>query len=208
MSGALGEGGGVVRQVKGGEAEFAPSVVRLFSADGAGDGFKVAALFPEFAVHRGGGEVCDEPFGGGEDVAVAGDEFVSVPPGADAVEFFADEVVGEVGVGESGVGEEFGESAMVFGGAGGEDGNGDEGDGRAESGGGQGGSEGGEVFQKPPPGTGTGESHRGDCSGESAAKKNVRQRFFSAGKGAIMSGEAGKAPAERRTTVTEGIHRF
>ena len=106
--GAAGERFGGLGEVEDDEADLPPSVVGIFSADGAGDGFKFSASAPEFAVHGLGGEVFGEPRGGGERVAISGDELFSVPSGADAVHFFADEELAEVVGG--GVGDDFGES--------------------------------------------------------------------------------------------------
>jgi hypothetical protein len=50
---------------------------------------ELAASDPEFAVERDGWQVGSEPFRGGNHVSLAGNEFATVPDGADTVEFFA-----------------------------------------------------------------------------------------------------------------------
>ena len=83
-----------LRRVENVQLDAAP--IAVGAADGGGNLLECAAPAVELAVERVGREIAGETGGRGEGVALAADEFVPVPIGTHAVEFFAHRPAGNV----------------------------------------------------------------------------------------------------------------
>lgn len=83
-----------LRRIENVQPDAAP--IAVGAADGGGNLLECAASAVELAVEWVGREIAGEPGGRGEGVALAADEFATVPIGAHAVELFAHRPAGNV----------------------------------------------------------------------------------------------------------------
>jgi hypothetical protein len=105
-----------LRRVEDDIAEFPPVLAFVLPADDADGALEHPAPQPQLAVEGYIGQAGDEPVGGEEGVAQAGEELPSVPEGADAVELLAQPPAGRVGDAVPALGQQqgrFGDFALV-----------------------------------------------------------------------------------------------
>ena len=94
------------RSVEDHESDLLPVFALVLAADDAHGPLELLAIEPQFAVERHVRQAGDEPVGGVIQVALARQELLAVPVGADAVELLAHPPAGQIDVAVPALGEE------------------------------------------------------------------------------------------------------